>query len=475
MSGRVRRVARTGVLAVAGSAIAVAGALAGPGTAGAQEDGQEVDVQIAYRCDQPEASWPVVLRVTATFPARGTVGVPVRPTGVTLELTVPPEALAPLTSAGAVAATSVVRLDTGIAQGDAVESATWTAVRDEAVAVDPGAAPTFAGTVEPEPVTAGAPGDLSFTAAGLVATITGQTADGAVTEPPNVELTCVTESEDAAMVVVPVSAVVDPADPTTEVPEPGLEVGSREGAAPEAAALGEIPPECQRMPPPPNVTNYQSYCARMAGYTNINKLNTSVLQPSSLINISAGSFVQCDPANRFKRCSENTVLPNLDGEPRYAPAPGSFFAFGFVPTTGTMQLTQLGPASVSIWLLLNDVNAGEAVARLQVTARLFDVTVNGVPLDVGPNCRTATPIDVELRATPATYSITKGGVLTGFIEIPPFSGCGVTEDLDPVVTGLVSGGSELADPRNFVKMTQGGVCALNNGVVCPPVEPVPQR
>jgi hypothetical protein len=94
---------------------------------------------------------------------------------------------------------------------------------------------------------------------------------------------------------------------------------------------------------------------------------------------------------------------------------------------------------------------------------------HGVPIELGPDCRTATPIDVVLTAKAGTYSITEGGVLDGTITIPPFTGCGVNEDLDVMITSLVSG------PNNYVKMTQSKVCSLGNQVNCPPVAPVPQR
>jgi hypothetical protein len=454
MGGRVRRMAGVAALAVAGMTLA----LAGPGTAGAQPDDQKIDTDIPYRCDRPDGTWHVVLRVTASFPANGKVGEPVKPSDVALALSVPPEAFTSLT--GAVSATSAIKLETGIVQGDKTASATWGATTDQPVVLAADESTVFTATTEPEPVTAGAAGELSISAGGLVATLTGWTADGAATEPPNVELTCVPES-DAALAVVPVAE-----DKSHEMPNPEIKVGTREGAAPPLAAAGTPPPECHKIDPPEGVTNYQSYCANLTGYANVAKLNTSVLQPAGLINISAGSFVaRCDGvAGKF--CSKNTVLPNLDGEPKLPPAPGSFYIFGIIPATGTMQLTQLGIGNVDIWF---QGTAGLATARLKVTARLFDTEVNGVPLDVGPNCHTETPIDVVLTATPATYSITNGGVLSGTITIPPFTGCGVTEDLDPVVTGIVSG------PNNFVKMTQSKVCSLGNGVNCPPEVPIPKR
>jgi hypothetical protein len=109
------------------------------------------------------------------------------------------------------------------------------------------------------------------------------------------------------------------------------------------------------------------------------------------------------------------------------------------------------------------------VVKLQVSAQLTYAEINGVEIKLGPNCRTATLIDVTLLGVAASYSITEGGILQGVIDIPPFSGCGVDEDLDPIITGLVSG------PGNYVKMTQGPVCTIISGLKCPPVVPVPQR
>jgi hypothetical protein len=217
-----------------------------------------------------------------------------------------------------------------------------------------------------------------------------------------------------------------------------------------------------------------------------------VLQPAAFVNISAGNFIpNCSIAKRF--CSFNAVYANnprpatdppadctkpvdstaptpitepLPDDPSYPKAPGSFYLFGFMPATGTMQLTQLGPANVFIWF---QGTAGEVTAKIKLSVRLIDACVNGVKFPIGDNCRSATPIDAVLTATPATYSITNGGVLTGTVTIPPFSGCGSEEDLDPLLTELISG------PNNFVKMTQSKVCSLGNQVNCPPANPTPQR
>jgi uncharacterized protein DUF6801 len=467
MGGRVRRMARVAVLAAAGTAVA----LTGNSTAGAQEDQRTIDVDIAYQCD----TLAVGLHVTATVPTQGTAGSPVELTDVSLAVSVPPEAAAGLT--GAATITSAVKLDLNIVQGDTAVSATWGATQDQPVPLTADGPTVLTGASTPEPVTVAAPGDLSFTAGGLVATLTGWTADGAATDPPTVDLNCIPTGE-AALAVVPVAS--DPTVPTSEVPRPDIKVGTRE--APSTTALGDIPKECHSIGAPKDdhgnpVASFQSYCAKLTGYTNVAKLNTSVLQPPGLINISAGSFARnCDGVTG-KFCSWNTVYPNnpeppVDpsgppvDDPRLPKAPGSFYIFGVIPATGTMQLTQLEPASVFIWFKGSD---GLATARLRLSAQLLDAQVNGVDVPLGPDCRTATPIEAVLTATPATYSITNGGVLTGIVTIPPFSGCGEREDLDPLLTGVISG------PGNYVKMTQGKVCSLSNGVNCPPVAPTPQR
>jgi Family of unknown function (DUF6801) len=490
MGGRNRRMARIAVLAAAGMTVVLGSS---PGTAGAQDDKQQVDTQITYQCDTSQ----VVLHVTATFPAAGAVGEPVKPADVTLAVTVPPEVPAQLP--GAVTATSLVRLDTTVAQGETAATATWGAAQDTPVSL--GAEAVFAGPVEPDAITAGDPGEITVTAAGLSVTLTGQNADGAPTDPPSVALTCVPVADQkTTLATVPVGAAEDPGTSTTEEPAPDLRVGTESVSA--AAGLADVPKECKAIDAPnthsdpqvPKPYKYQSYCAKLTGYTNVAKLNASVLQPGGFVNISAGNFIPtCDKVTgRF--CSYNAVYANNPrppnetvpdcsepppDNPELPPIPdilpddhtlpkarGSFYLFGFMPTTGTMQLTQLSAADVFIWF---KGTAGEVTAKLQLSVQLLDACVNGMKFPIGDNCKSATPIDAVLSATPATYSITNGGVLTGTVTIPPFSGCGSEEDLDPLLTQLISG------PNNFVKMTQSKVCSLGNGVNCPPVTPKPQR
>lgn len=231
----------------------------------------------------------------------------------------------------------------------------------------------------------------------------------------------------------------------------------------------EIPPDCQAIDPPPNNPAVQRYCANVTGYANVAKLHASVLQPLGIVNIGPTNFSLCDPAPT--RCQQANLLANHDGAPVLPEAPATFLPFGFVPTTATMQLTQLGTGFADIKLNLTDPTgtSNSATVTGRYVARLFDATVAGVPLDLGPNCRTAVPLEVAVRGRPPTYLLTGGGPLSGTVTIPPFTGCGVTEDLDQLLTGLVSGGG------NFVKLTQGSICTLTGAHGgCPPEEPVPE-
>lgn len=443
------RIRRTLPIVIAG----IVGTLAlAPGNAGAQREPLLVDTTLDYVCAEVG---PVTVRVTATLPAAGKVGEPVEPSRAGIEVSVPAAAFAGLP--GAATVTSVTRLE--------VLPETWSAVLSDPVPLaDPVA---LAGEVTAPPVTPSAAGDLAFSAGNLIVTVAGYTADGVKTEPPSVSLTCVLGPEEAAeLAVVPVGAQ----DGTTEATPPPA-TGERVPRDPGtlAVAAAPPPPECYKIPG--NPAEYtDSFCAYLTGYSNVKKLNASVLQPAGIVNINATKFIRVCPEGTGTLCQKALVLPELDGKPQLPPAPGSFFAFGFIPTTGTMQLTQIGKADVYLWSTTRPPYRGLTTIKVKLTAQIFDVAVNGVPLDVGDDCRTAEPIDAVFTATYDDYSITKGGLLKGTVTIPPFSGCGVSEDLDPIFTGLISG------PGNYVKLTQGAVCTVggnNNG--CPPVKPVPIR
>lgn len=450
----MRRNRRALAIAAAATSLVVV-----PANAGAQQapppEPLVVDTSLDYVCGE---AGPVGLRVTATLPPTGVTGEPVGPSDVGLEVTVPAAALAGLP--GAASATAVTRLD--------VLPEQWTAVQSDPVPLaDP---VVLGGNVTAPPVTATPMGDLTFAAGDLTVEITGYTGDGTPTEPPAVDLTCVLDAgETAVLAVVPVEP---PAPGRVPSPAPGKR-GQQDQGAPSIAA--PPPPECYPLPGVP--PEYRApFCAKVNGRANIAKLDAAVRQPSGLTNITATNLMVRCPDDTAVACQKALALPELDGEPKYPPAPGSFYAFGFMPATGTMQLTQLGLADVYSWSKRTQIPGqpgeyeGLTTVKVRLSAQILDATVNGVPVPVGPDCRTAVPIDAVFTASysgPDKYSINKGGPLMGTVTIPPFSGCGTTEDLDPILTGLISG------PGNYVRLYQARVCTiLGNNDGCPPEEPV---
>ena len=109
------------------------------------------------------------------------------------------------------------------------------------------------------------------------------------------------------------------------------------------------------------------------------------------------------------------------------------------------------------------VNIGTTYLSIHVSR----VTVNGVPLAVGPHCGTSHPMLAVLTGhgtnNPVTgYTLSTGGPLSGDVTVPRFVNCGVGENLDPLLTGSISG------PANFQLITQGTLCTPQRLDLCPP-------
>lgn len=232
--------------------------------------------------------------------------------------------------------------------------------------------------------------------------------------------------------------------------------------------------------------------AYLSGYSNVSKLNGSALlgpgpadQPKAATLDTTTSYVvsvSCNESDgfpdNFSLYEYNTGMLNYRGRSEFPPARVTFLSYGFMPTTATMQLAQVPidcrdytgkliaktydclTTTISTNNLQN-TSSYTVTAASAVIIHLTDVKVNGVPLDVGPDCRTATPMDVTLAAhsgqlpsgpNTGVYSIQFGGPLTGSAVVPRFTGCGVGENLDPILDSSISG------TQNYIKLTQGPLC-----------------
>jgi len=460
------RIRRAGTLLALGAA-AVLAANGSPAGADPVARQQTFDATLPYSCVFPGARHDVPVRVVAIAPTVVALGDPIELSDASLTLSLPEAAVAELAGLGAV----VIGATTDLHATAGAEEAVWTG--STAQTQVPAAGPLeLVASVGAPTVSGSEPGELAFAAGVLDLTITPVQADGATGA--SVAVACVpTDSAQTRFGVVRV------AEEGTAVPSrrplpgiPGVTDLLPGGVAGAAAPAGVPPPDCVVIPPPqPPQRPFIPYCANLLGFANVAKLNGASFQPAGIVNIAAEGFkFNCKPeTGRPWLCQRATTEPRYNGEPKLPPAPASFVGFGFVPTKATMQLTQLGQINAVVEGTSTRPYEGGTVATGKLMARIFDVSVNGVPLDVGPNCQTAVPIDVTLRGKYPDYQIVPGGLLEGIITIPPFSGCGVTEDLDPILTGMVSG------PGNYVRMTQGEICTNQPPYgKCPPVVPIPK-
>ncbi|QFZ21846.1 hypothetical protein [Saccharothrix syringae] len=130
------------------------------------------------------------------------------------------------------------------------------------------------------------------------------------------------------------------------------------------------------------------------------------------------------------------VNGTITGDLTLPVADGYFVVFGFVPTTAKTHMTPIGKVTGTI-------AAGDIRAHSEIDLRLDDVAVNAQPLGVGPACRAAQPLSLDVSG-PFDLMAT---VLKGTYDIPAFGGCQDRERLDPLMTGLVSG------PGNTIELT----------------------
>jgi hypothetical protein len=204
-------------------------------------------------------------------------------------------------------------------------------------------------------------------------------------------------------------------------------------------------------------------CAFIEGFSDVKRLGGAALVGPGFGNIQESKrtvfttkppfYDQLDSSGKlyYKPCPGNSPQCRpVDGLP---PVRATFLSFGFMPTTATLQITQAGTlniASISI-------NQNLTTSQIQSLAsiRVESVLINGAPLDVGNDCHTVKPFPLVLTGKPP-YSLQSGGVVSGTITVPSFTGCGVGENLDPIFNASVSG------PGNYVQLTQGNLCVAWN-------------
>ncbi|WP_436739375.1 DUF6801 domain-containing protein [Streptomyces sp. BBFR102] len=455
--------------------------------AGTALGAQEVEAELPYVCAFPSGPQPVTVRVAARFPDSAAQGEEIVPADVRTTVELPEAAVAELDAAPGAEVRGSTELAIALFQGEAEAQASWRGTA-EPVAV-PAEGPLVLESAGDVPsVTPGSAGELSLRAGTLELALETRNASGPDGPPQQpgepVSVSCALAGGapgGGLLATVPVSPAKAPGP--GEGPSPsagpggsaGKEAGEPERSAPprgrltvEADAPQDAPPCRAEEPTPATLTAY------ITGYSNVRKLEGSSLIPLSCMVIEQGESVPLDENFSGLRQPAEVNL-SYEGRRQTPPAKATFLTYGFVPTTATMVLEQVGRVHLEADLRFAPYLNVISSIRASLVLRLSDVKVNGVPLDVGPGCRTETPLtspDPEPERFPEDhmvlhgysyqippddavgYMVSSGGPLTSEITIPAFTGCGTSdgEDLNRLLTASISG------PGNYVKQIQGQTC-----------------
>ncbi|MFI0899331.1 hypothetical protein [Streptomyces sp. NPDC020983] len=251
----------------------------------------------------------------------------------------------------------------------------------------------------------------------------------------------------------PHSGVSDcPPPPTGEPDQAILDAFPR----PEGAMHNVLPPEYR-----------QPECTFLTGLSNVGKLKGAATvnglddHPAITAVTQVGTWFSYDP-------DDGSTFLELDSVVELAipPARSTFLTFGFMPTTAVMTLTQLAPLTLIIAGGSGDQYITYTYVHGRLDLRLSDIKVNGRTLDVGPNCHTVRPLELNLVGTDYTYmghdgttrpsdynEIIGGPLHQDQLTIPPFTGCSAHgDDVDALLTASISG------PDNSLNFIQGPLC-----------------
>lgn len=101
------------------------------------------------------------------------------------------------------------------------------------------------------------------------------------------------------------------------------------------------------------------------------------------------------------------------------PATASFKQLGVVPVTATTKFINDGPTTGKV-----NLNTGATSTTSKVTLQITSLTVAGLPVPVGSQCETASPVTVSLKSKKG-FNPLNGGKVAGSYTIGKFSHCGL--------------------------------------------------
>ncbi|WP_410591530.1 hypothetical protein [Amycolatopsis sp. lyj-23] len=462
MPRRVRpRTLTISALAAVGLLSAVNGALTGVGSAApapAVPPDTKAATSVSVTCPfaDPLGARKLTVDTAATIPAQARTGTSLTVGALSAKLTLPRDVALAYLPAGTTAGSlgGEVRLELAVHQDD----------RADKVPV------ALVVPATPLPET----GDVTLTATGTVPDIALNTV-GAVTfdvTAPSLALT---------------AAPSPAAPPTTALPTTAPPTTGAAAAKPVACTLdAEQQTTLAKVLVLPKVTPGQKQEQRVAAADEPGPgdppTDDEFAVPLSLVTIltkstvkKLGATVTADPAFLFNGLFILNLVTNdsrVTGSTTFAPATATFLGFGFVPVTATIEFLPVDWRDSKLIEFAGgittdpDTGATFLNTTLQVMARLSGAKVNGVPLDLGPECVTADKITLTLNGPYEAFGVghIRTDEKTGF-KIPAFTGCGAGgQDLSPLLTGMSSGEGNQA----FVDTYNLLVCTEPDHTQCPP-------
>lgn len=455
---------------LAGAVILVGGVLAGTAGIAAGTSGTgntRISAGLDYHCRFPSGTRPVTVVVVGTLPATATPGQRIQPADVQITVGLPPTAIDDLTRYGATSAAAAgtfIVIET--AHGKSV-AAEWPSRAAASYPLPATGGLRVVQAAAAPPATAGSRGTVTFTASDLVLNLKLKKANGSATDPANVRVTCAPASGANVVGQVMVAGA-----------SPSPSGSSGRSSSPHQKSVKGIPKGCGKIK---SVGTGTATCGYITGYSDVAKLyGAALLQPKrpakpALVNL---DFAESHKIEHRKLIVHSTARLYFHGRHELPPVTATFLAFRFVPVTATLHLVELAPIRiVSVSGITAPPFPITVRASTKISVRVSQVKVNGVPLNVGSHCQTVRPVKLVLvgkgenTIPPKGYTVPTGGPLSGKVTIPPFTRCGVSENLDRLLTGSISGSG------NFVKMTQGKLCGPSQpkNWTCPPPVPKPLR
>ena len=442
---------------------------------------------LGYACEFPSGTERLDLTIAATFPAAAVAGKPVQPTGVGLTVQLPAATIAALRTLGADTVGSTASLSVQVSQRRTTMT-TWQGRATAPRTLPAAGSLSLVAAGQAAAVTAASGRTITFAAAGLTLALR---LDGAAADPsPGLSSASPDSSASPTSRADPSPTSTGSASPSpTSLAVTCTPAGNRSTtlaavavASPNAHAKKpgrhkpKIPRGCAKIKV---VGTGIALCGYITGYSDVKKLyGAALLQPKrparpALVNI---DFAYRHAFANGKLIEHSTGELYYQGHHELPPVRATFLAFGFVPVTASLTVTELRPITIrSVSGVTAPPYPITVSATTTVAIRISDVVVNGVPLAIGPHCRPVSDARLTLTGRgentipPRGYTVPTGGPLTGNLTIPAFTDCGVTENLDPLLTGSISG------PGNFDLMTQGKLCGPSQPAnwTCPPPVPKP--